>query len=133
MLADHDGVDGCRVLEREEREAPRATRGVAHDRARLDLAKLCKVLSQRLCSNHRLALLRAEEQTIVTYVPSVVSQFNPPINILLYNNRHPVANTRDERGTWKESAVISIRYLEQKGSHDKEERAGDSTVRNVLA
>ena len=40
VFADHDGVDGCRVLEREEREAPRATRGVAHDRARLDLAEL---------------------------------------------------------------------------------------------
>lgn len=91
VLANHDGVDRRGVLEREERETARAARGVAHDRARLDLAKLCKVLSQRLCSNHRLALLRAEKQA---YVPSVVSQFSPPINILLYNNRQ-VADTRE--------------------------------------
>ena len=83
MLADHDRVHGRGVVKSEECEAARASVGVAHDRARLDLAKLCKVLSQRLCSNHRLALLRAEEQTIVTYVPSVVSQLRPPMNILL--------------------------------------------------
>lgn len=37
------------------------------------------------------------------------------------------------RGKWKESVVISMRLLEQKGDHDEEERVDDSTVRNVLA
>ena len=40
VLADHDGVHGRGVLERQEREAARATGGIPHDRARLDFAEL---------------------------------------------------------------------------------------------
>ena len=40
VFADHDGIHGRGVLERQEREAARATGGIPHDRARLDFAEL---------------------------------------------------------------------------------------------
>jgi hypothetical protein len=46
VLADHDGVDACGVLECQKGEAARAARRIPHDGARVDLAKLRKVRAE---------------------------------------------------------------------------------------
>lgn len=74
VLADHDRIDRRGVLEGQEREAPRTARGVPHDSAGFDLAKLCEVLPQRFCDNAGSVLRSTGEQTLrCMYHPSCPS------------------------------------------------------------
>lgn len=88
VLARHDGVDRARLFEGQERKAAgAATLGVAHDGAVRDLAKLLKVHLQRVCECVRGSVRssRGERANISGSLPSVVSQFSPPMNIFLYS------------------------------------------------
>ena len=84
MLPDHDSIHRRRILKREEREAPRTTSSIAHDRTRFYLPELREVLAETLCHD---ALFSTTKQGTMRamnmYVPSVVSQFRPPMNIFL--------------------------------------------------
>lgn len=91
VLFDHDSVHTFRIPEGKEAEPARAaSRGVAHDGALADLAKLGKVVLERVYGNiSTVAMIEvhgvkyAQEAHVKVSIPSVVSQFKPPINILL--------------------------------------------------
>ena len=84
MLPNHDSVHRCRILKCEECEAPRTAGSIAHDRTRFYLPELREVLAETLC--HDTLFSTTEQGTMQAmnmYVPSVVSQFRPPMNIFL--------------------------------------------------
>jgi hypothetical protein len=49
MLPYHHRIHAVRVVERQERKAPRAPRGVTHDGAGVNLAELFEVGAETLC------------------------------------------------------------------------------------
>lgn len=108
MLFDHYRIDAFRVTKGEEAESPRATCGtITHDSAFADLAKLCEValegIFERLVS---IGLLKGEGKSVGNStkmkpwpqrnLPSVVSQFKPPINIFLPGSQQMVVH-REQR------------------------------------
>lgn len=99
MLLDHDRVDRLGVPESQETKAARATSGtVTHHRTFLDFTELREVVTKRFCIRMpvRLELVVTGDKydgvsssslsqvcPVYEYVRSVVSQFNPPMNIFL--------------------------------------------------
>ena len=79
VLLHHDRIDACRVLEGQESEATRSASRVAHDGARIHLAKLLKVRAKSVYPTVSTAVYYNKRRAL----PSVVSQFRPPMNIFL--------------------------------------------------
>lgn len=83
VLFDHDNVDSLGVLEGEEPEASGATGvTITHHGALDNLSELRKVIAERLCCCQQWF---GEAYGYRLGIPSVVSQFRPPINILLHS------------------------------------------------
>jgi len=95
VLLDHNSVDARWVLKRQKGKTPWPTGLVAHDGACIYLAKLRKVVPQTLYKWEILLVLHEWAVKSQMYVPSVVSQLRPPMNILLYIREKP------EQHTWK--------------------------------
>lgn len=86
MLLDHHDIDDLRILERQKAESARATGDtVTHDCAFCDLAKLREVIFEGLCKIYVSHCLSVTMMIASHHLRSVVSQFRPPINILLYD------------------------------------------------
>ena len=98
MLLDHDSVDCLGITESEETKATRATSGaVTHHRTFLDFTELREVVTKRFCIRMpvRLEYVVTGDKydgissslnqvcAVYEHVRSVVSQFNPPMNIFL--------------------------------------------------
>lgn len=119
MLLDHDRVDRLGVPESQETKATRATSGtVMHHRTFLDFTELREVVTKRFCIRMpvRLELAVTDDKydgvssslnqvcPVYEYVRSVVSQFNPPMNIFLTKpilaflpEAHKVSNNNQSR------------------------------------
>jgi hypothetical protein len=119
MLLDHDCVDRLGVPESQETKATRATSGtVTHHRTFLDFTELREVVTKRFCIRMpvRLELAVTDDKydgvssslnqvcPVYEYVRSVVSQFNPPMNIFLTKpilaflpEAHKVSNNKQSR------------------------------------
>ena len=79
VLLHHDRIDACRVLEGQESEATRPAGRVAHDGTCVHFAKLLKVRAKCFYPTVSTAVYYNKRRAL----PSVVSQFRPPMNIFL--------------------------------------------------